>query len=117
MNIVKRTFNPLLAKEFDYKQSENAELKYSGNWGPVAQANTITASTWTVENGTVTVSGAALASNVTSAIISGSPGCSRIVNKVTFTDGQVDERIINLTITDNSESCGCDYDYGICCGG
>ena len=101
MNISKRTFNPLLAKQFRFSQLENALLSYIGNWGAAIQALTISASTWTVENGSVTLSGESNTNTTTTVKITGSPGESTIVNKVTLSDGQIDERIIKLRITDN----------------
>lgn len=102
MNISERTFNPLLGRTFRYEQSENADLKYQGNWGPVVHPLTVSSSTWTVEEGTVTISNESLSGNTTSAEFTGSVGESTIVNKVTLSDGQVDERIIKLKIADNS---------------
>jgi|GEM_PF-3878333 hypothetical protein len=112
MNIVKRTFNPLLAKIFRFSQSENALLKYSGNWKPAIGALTISTSAWTVEDGTVTLSSEANSAGITSVHITGSVGESTITNKVTLSDGQIDERIIKLKIIDNDIP-SIDDDYGL----
>lgn len=110
-----RKFQPMAAREFHFQQSENSELRYTGNWVPVADGNNITASSWEVVGGSLTLSSEALVSNVTSVVVSGGTGLSRLVNKVTFTDGQVDERILNIRITENTRSYLND-DYGMGCG-
>ena len=111
MNITKRTFNPLLGRRFRYDQPEDAELKYQGNWGVLGL--TVSTSEWEKLQGDAVLSGDALASNVTSVTISGEPGDSIIVNKVTFSDGQIDSRIILLKITDNDlPKCEPDYCSG-----
>jgi len=110
MNITKRTFNPLLGRIFRFVQSENSSLKYEGNWGP-AVAQTVSASSWTVEEGDATLSSEALVSQTTSVIITGTPGENIIVNKVTLADGQIEERILKLKITDNDLP-DYDTDYG-----
>jgi hypothetical protein len=114
MNISKRTFNPLFGKIFRYEQSENSSLQYTGNWGPAIKGNTITASAWTVENGDAVLSSEAFttaAAGTTSVIISGTPGENTIVNKVTLSSGEVEERMLSLKISDNDEL-GYMTDYG-----
>lgn len=101
MNVSKRTFNPLLASSFRYSQSEDADLTYSGNWGPTIQTATITTSTWTVEDGSVTISNESNTDSTTSATITGEVGESIITNKVVLSDGQTDERKILLKIKAN----------------
>ena len=111
MNSNQRIFHPLFGRQFWFRQSENAELKYIGNWIPSAQGNDITESEWEVLNGNVVLSSEALSDNQTSVIISGNTGWSRVVNQVIFTDGQVDERILNINILENSDDVVCDYGY------
>ena len=112
MNNSKRTFNPLLGKTFRYAQSENAELKYQGNWGPQIQTLTIASSEWVVEYGSAVLASEAATTTVTSVIISGNAGESKIINKVTLSDGQVDERAIMLKIRSNNDPY-LNSDYGI----
>jgi hypothetical protein len=111
MNISERTFNPLLAGSFRYQQSENSDLKYNGNWGPLIQPANVSTSTWTIEDGSVTLSNEALSGNKTSVLITGSVGEATIVNKVVLDDGQTEERTIKLKIIDNSIP-RINYDYG-----
>ena len=114
MNNSKRTFNPLLGKIFNYQQSENASLKYQGNWGHVIN-QALSDSTWTVESGDAVLSGASFVtsgSGTTAVNISGTPGRSVIVNKITMADGQIDERTIKLKIVDNDIPVY-NYDYGM----
>jgi hypothetical protein len=114
VNNQKRTFNPLLGKQFRYEQAEDLSLKYSGNWG-AAQQQPLSNSEWVVENGDAVLSGASFVtsgSGTTSVLISGSTGENTITNTVTFADGQVDSRIIKLKITDNSDP-NINYDYGL----
>ncbi len=102
MNIAKRTINALLGRRtFRFEQTENAKLKYQVNWKPLIQALTISASVWTVEDGSVTLSSETNVSGITAVVITGSVGESTISNKVTLSDGQIDERIIKLKIIDN----------------
>lgn len=102
MNRVKRTFNALMNDQFRYQQSEFSDLIYTGNWGPVVYPDTITASAWTVEDGSATLTNETfLSGGSTSVQISGSVGESTIVNKITTSSGQVEERIIKLKIKAN----------------
>jgi hypothetical protein len=105
MNVSKRTFNPLLSKLFRYEQAENTELKYRGNWGPIARGETVSSSTWEVESGNATLSSESVetGNKITSVIITGSAGESKIINTVTFSDGQVDSREILLRINSDSD--------------
>lgn len=113
MNKVKRQFEPLLSRSFRFQQSENAELVYTGNWGPVIQDETLAASAWTVERGDAVLSDEAFtADGVTSVTVSGIPGESTIVNKVTLSNGEIDERILQVRITDNDVP-RYDNDYGM----
>jgi hypothetical protein len=101
VNIAKRTFNPLLSPTFRHSQAENAELRYTGNWGATIQPDTISSSTWVVERGDAVVSDEAFTDGNTSAVISGPAGESIIVNKIVSSSGEVDERILLLKITAN----------------
>jgi len=97
-----RTLQALSQDRLKAAQNENAELTYSVNWGPQIDTNTISTSTWTSEDG-ATIASEANTTLTTSATLSGSVGCYRVVNKITTSDGQTDERIIVLTILDNDD--------------
>jgi len=101
MNNQKRTFNPLLKRQTRYQQAENAKLKYIGNWGPAIQGTTISSSEWTLEDGNATLSSEANTTTQTSVFIDGTPGENTIVNKVTLANGEINEHILKLRITDN----------------
>lgn len=98
MNSSKRTFNPLQDYHFRYEQLEDANLAYSGNWGHAIQPDTIATSTWSVEDGSATISNENNTTTTTSATITGPVGESIIVNTITTSGGQTDQRIINLKI-------------------
>lgn len=83
-------------------QSENSALKYQGDYSAQLQGDTIAASTWTVESGSLTVASEAEANGITSAIVSGSTGESILVNKITTTTGgETIERKFRIKITKN----------------
>jgi hypothetical protein len=110
MNIAKRTINSLMQRSGRFIQSENSNLKYQVDYVAQLGSDTIATSTWTVESGSLTVTGGAESDNITSAVVSGSTGESRLVNKITTTtSGETIERIFRIKITDNSDECACDY--------
>ncbi|MCP4365414.1 MAG: hypothetical protein GY800_08980 [Planctomycetes bacterium] len=112
MNRSKRTFNPLMANSFRFEQAENTDLTYTGNWGPTIQPGTIATSEWTVESGTVTLTDEASTTTTTTVTISGQPGEAKIINKVTLSDGQIDERAVDLRIMSNKAT-AITNDYGM----
>jgi len=111
MNVDKRTFNPLLGNNFRYEQGEDASLIYKGNWKCVETTSGISTSSWTLIDGSATLSGTSSSGGVTRVTITGDPGENTIVNKVTFGDGQIDQRTILVNIVDNDEP-DLNDDYG-----
>lgn len=98
MNIVKRTFNPLLGRSFRYEQPESAKLMYHGNWGVAIQPGKIISSAWEAEAGDVVFTDEAFTDGKTSVMISGRIGEAVIVNRVVLESGEVDERVLKLHI-------------------
>lgn len=113
MNNKKRTFNPILSDSTRFPQSEDSDLIYVGNWSAVVQGLTIATSEWTVESGSVTITNESNTTTTTTAQITGDPGESIIVNKVTLSDGQVDEHKVLLKIKANDTPV-INNDYGFC---
>jgi len=105
-----RTFNSLDPGPYQAQQTENALRKYVIDWIS-DEDNDISDSEWTIVTGTATLSSEASSETQTSVIITANVGFARIVNKVTFADDQVDERIIKLTVKDNEN--GIPNDYGM----
>jgi len=103
-----RTLQALSQDRLKASQNENAALNYSVNWGAQIDTATISTSTWTSEDN-VTIASESNTTTTASAILSGGVGTYRVVNKITTSDGQTDERIFLITIREND-----DYlrDYG-----
>lgn len=103
----------MLGQSFRYEQSENSQLKYQGNWGPAIQPETISSSTWVVEEGDAVLASESNTDYVTEVLVSGQPGESTIVNRVVTSGGQTEERIIKLRVNDNTiPRINRDYDQG-----
>ena len=97
-----RTLQALSQDRLKAVQNENAVLSYSVNWGAQIDTATISTSTWTSED-SVTIASDSNTTTTATANLSGGVGCYRVVNKITTSDGQIDERIIVLTILDNDD--------------
>ena len=95
------TFNALIAESFRFSQSENAKLKYIGNWKAELQGVSISTSIWSVTSGDATITTESLDGNTASCFISGQPGENIIINKITTDDGQTDERRLLIEIRNN----------------
>lgn len=104
-----RTYNSLQPGPYQAQQTENAKRKYVIEWISEIGANDISTSAWSVVTGTATLSTEANSTTQTSVIITANVGFARIVNKVTFADGQIDERVIKLTVKDNENTIPNDY--------
>jgi len=100
--MISRTLQALSQDRLKTVQNENSVLTYSVNWGPQIDTNTISTSTWTSEDN-ITIAGEANTTLTASATLSGGVGTHRVVNKITTSDGQTDERIIILTILENDD--------------
>jgi hypothetical protein len=112
MNLTKRTVNSISQRSGRFIQSENSALKYYGDYVAQLDGDTIASSTWTDETGGLTIASEAESDGITSALISGTPGEYRLVNKVTTTTGgETLERVFRIKIKDNNADYDCN-DYG-----
>ena len=117
MNKQKRTINALQIEDGQrYIQSENSKLLYSVNWKALLQDKTLSASAWSAEGASPTITESVTytaGTGVTAAFINGSANEYRIVNKVTDSDGEIHERFFDIKIKDNSKGAIVyDYPYG-----
>lgn len=104
-----RTFNANQSTLFRANQRENADLDYTINWAGELDTATISSSDWSTED-SVTIANETNTTTTASCDLTGEPGRYRVVNQITDSNGNVDERIIELTILENSQ----DYsDYGL----
>jgi hypothetical protein len=101
MNINDRTINPLLSRSISFHQSENASLSYTIDYAAYLGTDTIATSTW-ISRQSLTIMPSSTTTTAT-AKVTGSAGRYTLVNKITTTSGNVDERMIKLTITQNDE--------------
>jgi len=108
MNLNDRIINALQFREFQAQQSEHAQLPYTVDYASLLGADTIATSEW-LTVGRVTISNATNTNTTATAILSGQPGRSVVINKITTAAGIVDERIIRLTITRNDTGLVEDY--------
>lgn len=99
MNISDRTLNALQGKTFACQQGEDSALVYTVNWAAVLGADTIASSAWAVSSGSATVASEASTDSTASARLSGSPGRCIVKNTITTAAGEIDERVISLTIS------------------
>jgi len=102
-----RVLNASITKRQKVVQSENADLNYTVNWGAQIDTATISTSTWASEDN-ITITNQANSTTKASANLKADIGTHRVINKITTTDGQTDERMFILTVTDND---GYERDY------
>lgn len=112
MALTDTSFNAIYSALFSVRQPENAKLKYTINWHGAMDSSTISSSTWTTEDSGITISDQANTTTEASCKVTGDPGSYRIVNKVTLADGDIDERIIDVRIIDNTKPFSRTNDFG-----
>lgn len=110
MNINDRVINALQRRTAAYQQSENAAYIYTVNYAATLQTATISTSTWSSAANGVTISVTSNTDTTATAKLSGTPGRYKVVNKITTSTGETDERIISLHIMANDQMSQGDYE-------
>lgn len=110
MNVNDREVNALQSRTAAYQQSENAAHIYTVNYAATLQAATISTSTWSCATNGATISNTSNTDHTSTAKLSGKPGRYKIVNKITTSTGETDERIISLYIMTNDQTNQGDYE-------
>ncbi len=97
------TFNAMWAPLFKASMQENGAKTFIINWEGELDAVTVSASVWTTED-QLTIANTSNTTTTTTARFSAvTPGTYRAVNKVTLSDGDTQERLIDVQIRDNSQ--------------
>jgi len=105
-----KTLNALQFYNLTVRQHENAAITYTIKWSPAfATGVTLSTSTWSSEDSGVTIANAASTTTAATARISASPGRYRVVNKITTSAGDTDERYLDVIVHDNNRRTS---DYG-----
>lgn len=110
MNVNDRIINALQRRTSAYQQSENAAYIYTINYAATLQAATIATSTWSSAANGLTISATSNTDTTATAKVTGTPGRYKIVNKITTSTGETDERIISLYIMTNDQTSQGDYE-------
>jgi len=105
------TVNALQQRRSCFQQEENAAITYTINWAAFLDGDDVSTSTWSTEDGGLTIANEANDTTTASARLSGDPGRYRAVNKVVTAAGDTHERYVDVTIHDNTS--GYAYDYGL----
>lgn len=105
------TLNALQHRMLDFRQEENAAVTYVVNWAAFLDGDTISTSSWSTEDGSLTIANEANTTTTASCRLSGDVGKYRAVNKIVTAAGDTHERYIDLAIRDNTS--GYAYDYGL----
>lgn len=85
-----------------YRQTEGSALTYAIQWA--GEHDDVATSAWAVTDGSATISGATLADNrVTVLITANVSGWSTVTNTITTDSGQTDQRQIRIRATDNEQ--------------
>ena len=77
----------------------------TADWTVMAEklGTSVSTVTWSVDSGTATITGEALASNVATALITtGSTGCALIKVVATMADGQIDNHYFKINVSEPS---------------
>ena len=90
-------------------QTENASKTYTVNWAGQLAGDTISTSTWSTEDSSATIANESNTTLIASCRLSGDIGRYRVVNKIVTTNGDTDERYVELTILDNTRLWTNDY--------
>lgn len=91
------------------QQQENAAITRTVNWINRLGSNTISSSTWTSEDSSVTIANESNTNYKASARLSGDTGLYLITNQVVLSDGDTMEYQFKLRIKDNSQDWTTDY--------
>ena len=102
--------NALQAQTLMAVAPENAAKTFTVNWAGQLDTDTISTSSWSTEDSSLTIANESNTTTTASARLSGDIGTHRAVNKIVTAAGDTLERYIDLTIEDNSS--GYAYDYG-----
>jgi hypothetical protein len=106
-----RTVNAIRFDRSVFEQSENAKLDYTINWESELGSDTISTSTWTTEDTGITISDTASTTTTATCQLTGQPGRYHVINKIVTTAGLIDERVIELVITENNSVMASDYGF------
>ena len=104
-----KTLNALRTQRLDVKQAENAALTYVVNWAAVLDGATVASSSWSTEDGSLTIANEANTTLQASARLSGDIGTYRAINQIVDSDGDTHERVIQLTVARNEDNYPQDY--------
>ena len=97
---------------FTARESVGGADTYSVDFSPWAEDNSaLTGATWTVESGTATVTGQALASNVASALVSFPQAGSVLLKLTPATSGAVPLTWVQIAVRDPQAAAVKDHGY------